>query len=72
MYYEINVSKLVKRSGVVERYEHYFATAERSITSTKELKVIYDHFVELFPEPEFNLTVTNYEKIGHFIDVKTI
>lgn len=41
MYYEINVS---------DKNGHYFATAPRSITSKRDLQVIYKHFKALFPE----------------------
>ena len=41
MYYEINVSK----NG-----RHYFATAERSITSFTQAEGLYKIFKEKFPE----------------------
>ena len=56
MYYEINVSKNGK---------HYFATAERSITSHTQAEGLYMVFKEKFPENEgYEISVTRWEKIG--------
>ena len=61
MYYEINVSK----NGY-----HLFATAERSITTQTELKRVLDIFKTKFPKEEgYEMSVTKWEKIGHFIDM---
>ena len=62
MYYEINVSKLNPDTG---RYEHYFATAERSITNMFKLQTAVDDFKNRFPESEgFKITCTHWQKIG--------
>ena len=59
MYYEINVSL----NG-----HHFFATAERSITSIYELKKVYPVIRAKFPETEgYEITVTYEEQVGHFI-----
>ena len=62
MYYEINVSKLNPNTG---RYEHYFATAERSITNMFKLQTVVDDLKNRFPESEgFEITCTHWQKIG--------
>lgn len=53
MYYEINVAKKNEKGD----YEHYFATAKRSITTKTRLKIIVTDFMEKFPEPEFSISV---------------
>jgi hypothetical protein len=58
MYYEINVAKKVKRNGIGERYEHYFATAPRSLTFYEKALVMLIEFQKLFPEPEYNITIS--------------
>lgn len=57
MYYEINVAKKVNRAGQPERYEHYFATAPRSITYSEKALLMLKEFQRLFPEPEYNITI---------------
>jgi hypothetical protein len=57
MYYEINVAKKVKRTGIPERYEHYFATAPRSITFHEDALKKLKEFIVLFPAPEYNVTI---------------
>jgi hypothetical protein len=69
MYFEINVAKKSKIDGA---YRHYFATAERSISTETELKGMLIHFKHLFPEPEFNIIATGYEKIGHPVDINEL
>lgn len=68
MYYEINIAK---RNAKGE-YIHYFATAERSITTIDNAKEIYNELCKAFPEPNYNITVSKIEKIGTFIDVHTL
>lgn len=64
MYYEINVAL----NG-----SHLFATAERSITTTTQLKKVYRLFKEKFPESEgYTLSVTEYSLVGHPISKETI
>lgn len=61
MYYEINVSK----NGM-----HFFATAERSITSFDKLKEVVQVFNEKFPEEQgYRISVTQWEKLGKSVDL---
>lgn len=63
MYYEINVAF----KGM-----HYFATAERSITTQKDAEHMYRHFIKLFPEEQgYELSLTRWEERGQRIDVST-
>lgn len=58
MYYEINIS---------ENGKHLFATAERSITDEKQLKIVYDKLTAAFPQPQYVITVTKYQMIGNAV-----
>jgi hypothetical protein len=60
MYYEINVAKKVNRAGQPERYEHYFATAPRSITYYRDAVRKVKEFVKLFPAPEYEITINEH------------
>jgi hypothetical protein len=61
MYYEINISK----NGM-----HFFATAERSITSYKELQKVYSVIQEKFPKSEgYELSVKEYQVIGKHVEL---
>jgi len=73
MYYEINIAKQSKL-GRIERpdYRHFFATAERSITTESELKAVLLYLVPAFPMPEFNITVTKWEKLGEQVNIEDI
>ncbi|HLO91537.1 MAG TPA: hypothetical protein VK172_10275 [Lentimicrobium sp.] len=72
MGYEINVSKRINRLGE-DRYEHYFATAERSIGYCKvTLKELVEKFKVAFPEPDFKVDVWNIEKTGAPVDVNKL
>jgi len=56
MHYEINVSLL----GV-----HYFATAERSITTLEKLQQVYPNIRARFTQAAgFEVSVTRYETVG--------
>ena len=67
MYYEINVAKLNPDTG---RYEHYFATAERSITNMFKLEKIVNDFKIKFPTIEgFEITCMRWEKKGEEIEI---
>lgn len=72
MYYEINVSKKRVRFGNAPQYVHYFATAERSITTTEQLKEILEHFVSIFPEPEYNISISRDDQSKTIIDIDDI
>ena len=62
MYYEINVCLNGK---------HFFATAERSITSEWKLREVYKVLKEKFPKEEgYEITVTEWVKGGKHIDME--
>ena len=64
MYYEINVSL----NG-----QHFFATAERSVTGEWKLREVYKVFKEKFPEEEgYKIDVTLWNKAGKHIDVENM
>jgi len=69
MYWEINVSRLASDG---KQYFHYFATAERSITSSYELSVIYNDLKNKFREPTYKINVTRFEKTGYNVPVNHI
>lgn len=56
MYYEINISKLRKGDSTV--YEHFFATAERSISDKFKLRMVLSSLKEIYKEPEFKFSVS--------------
>jgi hypothetical protein len=59
MYFEINVSL----NG-----EHFFATAERSITTMAKCEKVYSTLLEKFPPQEgYIISVTRYETRGHIV-----
>lgn len=66
MYYEINVSK---RNGRGE-YIHFFATHSRSITDQPKLVNVYNELIQAFPEPEYNIIVSEVEIIERGINMK--
>ena len=67
MYYEINVAKFNEKTG---RYDHFFATDERSITNMFKLEEVVKVFKKKFPEEEgYNLTCTNWETRGEEITI---
>lgn len=67
MYYEINVAKLNEKTG---RYEHFFATDERSITNMFKLEEVVNVFYKKFPEEEgYKLTCTHWEMRGEEIRI---
>lgn len=70
MYYEINVAKQNKKIGANGRYDHYFATAERSITDKQTLKKVYADLKKAFPEPDFKIEVTCWQKVGKPVDTE--
>ena len=64
MYYEINIA----RNG-----KHFFATAERSITTKETLKEILEVFKEKFTKEDgYAINVTYWEKIGHYVDANEV
>lgn len=70
MYYEINVAKLNKEAG---RYEHYFATSERSIPTLSCLQKVLKDFIVRFPEEEgFLISAAQWEKCGKVINIHTL
>lgn len=71
MYYEINIAKRTSKIGE-PLYAHYFATAERSITTKERLIEVYAKLKETFPAPEYKIMVTQYSKVGEGIDMKEL
>ena len=70
MYYEINVAKLNKETC---RYEHYFATSERSIPTLSCLQRVLRDFIVRFPEKEgFRISAEQWEKRGNVINIYTL
>ena len=62
MYYEINIALNKK---------HFFATADRSITSESKLKEVYSVLKEKFPESEgYTISVKKWETTGHFVNME--
>lgn len=62
MYYEINVSL----NG-----QHFFATAERSITNLNKAEKIYNLFKEKFPESEgYKIDITEWSKVGKVVNIE--
>jgi hypothetical protein len=61
MSFEINISKNGK---------HYFATAERSLTTLDEATKVYNELKEFYPESQgFKLSMTKWEKRGKEIKI---
>lgn len=70
MYYEINVAKFNKETC---RYEHYFATSERSIPTLSCLQRVLRDFIVRFPEKEgFRISAEQWEKRGNVINIYTL
>lgn len=59
MYYEINVAKMNEKT---KRFEHYFATNKRSITTTDKAIEVGKKFKELFPFPEYDVTISYHSE----------
>ena len=59
--YEINVAVRDKNG----RWRHLFATDTRSLHTKSEAKELYELFKEKFPEPEYDISVSYLETIGH-------
>ena len=70
MYYEINVAKLHEGTG---RYQHYFATAERSISSMRELRDLYKDISQRFPASQgFEVTCSEWSRTGKELDASSV
>jgi len=67
MYYEINVAKLEEKTL---QYKHFFATAKRSLTTIRETKSMVKLFIEKFPEPEYNITVSYIPEVSEMYNTK--
>lgn len=64
MYYEINIAKDGK---------HFFATAERSITTEKELKEALIVFQDKFPKEEgYEIIVFGHPQPSHILNIDDI
>ena len=72
MYYEINVAK--KRPtihGVDGGYSHFFATDKRSCQTYDQVKEVVKTLLEKFSEPEYKISVTRWDEIGHGVDMNS-
>ena len=67
MYYEINVSKKTSAG-----YRHFFATAERSLSSELQALTVLQALLTAFPEPEYNISLTRWEHKGQGINIKKL
>lgn len=63
MYYEINVSQ----ANSLGQYSHFFATAERSLTTIDKCQFVYKALLKAFPAPQFKIDVTRWDKTGQEI-----
>lgn len=74
MYYEINVAKNTgkKAWNGDHEFRHLFATAERSITTERELKQALMIFTEKFPYPEYNVSATRWENRGQGLNIEEL
>lgn len=74
MHYEINVSKLDDGNfnHGHKTYRHFFATAERSITTKVSLKLVLTELMKVFKMPEYKISVSREEKVGNIINVEEI
>jgi hypothetical protein len=73
-HYEINVSKLRRAPGGAStgRYEHLFATAERSAVTRERALELLDSLEARFPAPEYHVSVTHWECVGHIVKEDTL
>ena len=60
MWYEINVAK----SGT-----HFFATAQRSITSVQKLVEVYKDILNAFHGLTYDITVSEWKETGNSVDM---
>ena len=69
MNYIINVSKKQAKPSWdgLPAYSHLFATAEHSLTTEAQARELLSVFVEKFPAPEYQLTLTRWEKQGEVL-----
>lgn len=63
MRYEINVAKNGK---------HFFATAERSITTIEQLRAVFKSLLPILREPEYTVSVSCIETVGREMDITEI
>jgi len=66
MYYEVNVARKSPGLG----YVHFFATAERSLSTEWDAQRVYREIRSKFPYPEFKVDVTRWDKIGQTVKFK--
>lgn len=76
MYYEVNVTRMrdgdeIKKYSQ-QRYEHWFATAARSIQDKQKASQVYQDMIKRFPEPKFKITVSFYEETGRIVDLEQL
>lgn len=64
MHYEINVA----RNG-----QHFFATAERSITTRAKLLEVFDEMKRAFPAAKgYTLSVSEQQTVGRQLDINAL
>lgn len=63
MHYELNVARKSQDDGVGDfyYYDHFFATAERSLATKDELIEAAAIFFRAFPPPEFQVSACRYD-----------
>ncbi len=70
MSYEINISKkTINHSGI--GYNHFFATAERSINDSNKLKEVYAELSKAFPMPEYKISIWEKPHLQYGVDPET-
>lgn len=69
---EINVAKKTAEKDYKGNptYKHFFATAERSITNSDELKKVLPIMREKFPFPEYRITVNVDPGTHYYFDLE--
>lgn len=64
-HYEINICRLVTPAGLDRpRYQHFFATAERSLVTDADLEHVLPVILAAFPEPEYRVEVSYWKTEG--------
>lgn len=67
MRYAVNVSRRVPDSAGSFRYEHLFATHERSILDEHKAKLVFKELRSKFKYPAYQIHVTRYEDCGYMV-----
>lgn len=73
MHYEINVAKASKVRKPYPwnpdgyEYFHYFATADRSLTTRAKTWEVYQELIKAFPKPEYDITISCERTTGEHL-----